>query len=227
VAVSYNSIIRFNNVALLIFTDEFHLSKLDGMVQLRPQFHHIDAMAEQEKSSSRAQRDSENPPPESEARAVNMTVKASESEELDMSQTAKILRARQEEKWTRLEYKDENVCTGLLVSSPSSRLQDPESWDMYYTKMFLKDTKNVPELISSMNNDEWLDSFSAPRVDPTRMGRKVLMTKPKPESSDTSEDDEDSSLGEEDGESEWEDAGEDETAQAEDNQGDTEMTTVG
>lgn len=116
-AVSYNSIIRFNNVALLIFTDEFHLSKLDGMVQLRPQFHHIDAMAEQEKSSSRAQRDSENPPPESEARAVNMTVKASESEELDMSQTAKILRARQEEMWTRLEYKDENVCTGLLVSS--------------------------------------------------------------------------------------------------------------
>lgn len=96
---------------------------------------------------------------------------------------------------------------------------------MYYNKMFLKDTKNAPELKSSMNNDEWLDSFSAPRVDPTRMGRKVLMTKPKPESSDTSEDDEDSSLGEEDGESEWEDAGEDETAQAEDKRGDMEMTT--
>lgn len=107
------------DVALLSFTEEFHLSKLDGMVQLRPQFHHIDAMAEQERSSTRAQRESDNPPAESEARAVNMTVKASESEELDMSQTAKILRARQEEKWTRLEYKDENVGTALFVFSAS------------------------------------------------------------------------------------------------------------
>ena len=103
------------DIALLNFTEEFHLSKLDGMVQLRPQFHHIDAMAEQERSSTRAQRESENPPAESEARAVNMTVKASESEELDMSQTAKILRARQEEKWTRLQYKDENVCNASFV----------------------------------------------------------------------------------------------------------------
>ncbi len=111
--------IQSDNVESLNFTDEFHLTKLDGMVQLHPQFHHIDAMAEQEKSSSRAQRDSENPPAESEARAVNMTVKASDTEELDMSQTAKILRARQEERWTRLQYKDENVCIGSLVSSSS------------------------------------------------------------------------------------------------------------
>lgn len=86
------------------------------MVQLRPQFHHIDATAEQEKSSTKIQRDAENPPAETEARAVNMTVKASESEELDMSQTAKILRARQEEKWARLQYKDENVSIRPLVS---------------------------------------------------------------------------------------------------------------
>ena len=104
------------DVAFLNLIDEFHLSKLDGMVQLRPQFHHIDAMAEQEKLSTRIQRDSENPPAEPEARAVNMSVKASESEELDMSQTAKILRARQDEKWVRLEYKDENVRAELFLS---------------------------------------------------------------------------------------------------------------
>lgn len=99
---------------------------------------------------------------------------------------------------------------------------------MYYDKMFLKDTKNAPELKSSMNNDQWLDSFSAPRIDPTRMGRKVLMTKPKPESSETSDDDDDSSEEEEGGESDWEDEGEDGTVETGgDKEGDAEMTIVG
>jgi len=96
--------------------------------------------------------------------------------------------------------------------------------------LILKDTKNAPKLQSSMNNAEWLDSFSAPRVDPTRPDKKVLMTKPKPETSDTSEDDEDSSSEEDEEEgsdSGWEDAREDETAEADANHGDTEMTTVG
>lgn len=98
--------------------------------------------------------------------------------------------------------------------------------------MILKDTKNAPKLQSSMTNAEWLDSFSAPRVDPTRPDKKVLMTKPKPESSDTSDDDEDSSSEEEDeeeegGDSEWEDAKEDGIAEVEADQGVTEMTTVG
>ena len=75
-----------------------------------------------------------------------------------------------------------------------------------------------------MTNDEWLDSFSAPRIDPTRMGRKVLMTKPKPESSDSSDDE--SSNEENDGNSDWED-GEDGNLEAGDEQGDTEMTAVG
>ena len=98
---------------------------------------------------------------------------------------------------------------------------------MYYDKMFLKDTKNAPELKSSMNNDEWLDSFSAPRIDPTRMGRKVLMTKPKPESSETSDDEDESSNEEEDGFSGWEDEEDDGTAEAGEKQADTEKTTVG
>ena len=98
--------------------------------------------------------------------------------------------------------------------------------------MILKDTKNAPKLQSSMNNAEWLDSFSAPRVDPTRPDKKVLMTKPKPETSGTSEDDEESSSEEDDeeeegGDSEWEDAKEDGIAEVEADQGDTEMTTVG
>ena len=72
---------------------------------------------------------------------------------------------------------------------------------MFYNTMFLKDTKDASHLRSTMTDDEYLDAFSAPRIDPTRMGRKVLMTKPKPESEVTSDDDDLSSLaGSADGE---------------------------
>ena len=96
---------------------------------------------------------------------------------------------------------------------------------MYYDKMFLKDTKNAPKLKSTMTDDEYLDSFSAPRIDPTRMGRKVMMTKPKPESSETS-DDEDSLPEEDNGDWEDEDGG-DQAEGDEDKGSDTEMATVG
>lgn len=80
---------------------------------------------------------------------------------------------------------------------------------MYYDKMFLKDPKSAPQLKSVLNNDEYLDSFSAPRIDPTRMGRKVMMTKPKPESSETSSDDDTSSDVEGDDNDDLEDEGND------------------
>jgi len=100
---------------------------------------------------------------------------------------------------------------------------------MYYDKMFLKDTKNAPQLKSAMTDDEYLDAFSAPRIDPTRMGKKVLMTKPRPESSETSDDDDNSSsLDDDDGESNWEDEdAEEQTLESEDKEGDTDMAHVG
>ena len=76
---------------------------------MRPKLSHLDALADQEKSSTRAQRDADHVQPESEARAVNMTVKSSDGEELDMSATAKTLRAMQEEPWQRLSWVDEEV----------------------------------------------------------------------------------------------------------------------
>ena len=96
--------------------DELHLSKVDAIVQLRPQFHHLDAIVDGERHSSRIQREAENPAPESEARAVNMTVKSSEDDELDMSVMAKSLKAIQAEPWQRLQYVDEEV---LIIQSPS------------------------------------------------------------------------------------------------------------
>ena len=76
---------------------------------LQPNFLHLDAVADTEKASSRAQREADNPAPESEARAVNMAAKSTDTEELDMSDIAKELREMQEEPWQRLEWIDEDV----------------------------------------------------------------------------------------------------------------------
>jgi hypothetical protein len=45
--------------------------------------------------------------------------------------------------------------------------------------MFNKNTENEPKLISAMSNLEYLDAISAPRHDPTRPGKKAMMTRVK------------------------------------------------
>ena len=79
------------------------------MVQLRPQLGHLDALADLEKSTPRAPRDAEAPAEETEARAVNMTVKSADTEELDTSHIKKLLKAMRDEPWQHLEWIDQEV----------------------------------------------------------------------------------------------------------------------
>lgn len=85
------------------------------MVQLRPQFTHLDALGDQDKPffGPRSRGGPENAAVESEARAVNLTVKSSEGEDLDMygdmSETAKLLKAMREESWQHLAWVDSEV----------------------------------------------------------------------------------------------------------------------
>ena len=101
--------------------DELHLTRVDSFASLRPQFHHVDAQTDNERSNSRAQRESEHPPVESEARAVNMAVKSIDDEEqLDMSHVGKVLRGIQEEAWTKFDWVDEEVRSTLLYSTKAT-----------------------------------------------------------------------------------------------------------
>lgn len=72
-------------------------------------------MNDNEKASNRAMKEAENPAPESEARVVNMAVKSTDTEELDMGQVAKQLREIEEEPWQRLEWIDEDVGIARLI----------------------------------------------------------------------------------------------------------------
>ena len=92
-----------------VFPDELHLSKVDSIVQLRPQLSHLDALQDLENSVARNQRDLDNGGEPSEARAINMSVKSAENEDMDLSIVAKTLRNMAEEPWQPLRWIDEEV----------------------------------------------------------------------------------------------------------------------
>lgn len=89
---------------------------MDAIVQLRPQFGHLDALYEAKKSTFRSERgpdNRDNIEPEPEARAVNMAIKSAEGSEDDMyggmRATAKLLRDMRDEPWQRLAWVDQDV----------------------------------------------------------------------------------------------------------------------
>ena len=97
------------------------------MVQLRPQFTHLDALKDQDKilTTAKSLQNVANPPGESEARDVNLIAKSTEVEEVDMyrdmGQTVKLLKGMREESWQRLAWVDSEVRNLLHRYIPSPR----------------------------------------------------------------------------------------------------------
>ncbi|KAF3907706.1 hypothetical protein AA313_de0207925 [Arthrobotrys entomopaga] len=103
------------------FVGLFDEGKLKGSLQLRPQFHHIDIMTEQERANQKAMREMNNPnPPKAvEARAVNLSVKAASGDNRTLTgaeQLSKDIRLEEDEPWREIEWVDQD---------------DDESWQMF------------------------------------------------------------------------------------------------
>ncbi|KAI9848035.1 MAG: hypothetical protein M1837_001137 [Sclerophora amabilis] len=140
---------------------ELHLTPLKSIIQLTPQFHHIDALHEREQPTpARAPRRDDNDGKDKEAKAVQMSNKpVMDGEVVDMSTTVETLKAFQEESWQRYNYEDENSAT---------------AWDSY-DKFFLPDAKNAPNLKSVMTNGEFLDALSdSPLPDSQRSEKSAV-----------------------------------------------------
>lgn len=110
--------------------DNIHLTPVTSLVHLRPQLHHIDAAAEQEKLN----RPREGPgvgagPPaggkDGTARAIHMTIKSAgaEGEQVVTETMADRLRLVQSESWQRMVYVDD---------------QDQSAWDAYYGTLVVR-----------------------------------------------------------------------------------------
>lgn len=88
--------------------NELHLTRLDGLVQMRPQFHHVDAVTHQETAARRSEAAEDRKP--AQALALAQTYKDNRNiEDLEELRAKNLLLLAQEEKWTRFNYFDEDV----------------------------------------------------------------------------------------------------------------------
>ncbi|KAF4631917.1 hypothetical protein G7Y89_g6207 [Cudoniella acicularis] len=140
--------------------NQLHFLPVDHVVQMRPQFHHIDALAEQNKANT--PRDA--PARVQEARAIHMTVKSSiDGEEESTDTMAERIAVTQAEAWKSHRFVDEDTV---------------EAWDAYGGLFVGAEAdidanellEKVPKLVTSIDDLEYLDAISVPR-DEARMSR--------------------------------------------------------
>ncbi|KAL2356792.1 DNA-directed RNA polymerase III subunit Rpc5 [Cryomyces antarcticus] len=157
---------------------ELHLTKVDGIVQMRPQFHHIDALTRVDRATTRREREAAEPPRTTEPRAVHQTIKSTTEGDASNNQenAAAFLRAAHEEPWTKMKYHDEDTDAAYAA---------------YHERLFVADIEAAPKLKSSMTNEQYLDAISAPRVDPSGRSKKKPLTKKQMAAIDLAEDESD------------------------------------
>ncbi|KAH7355164.1 Sin-like protein conserved region-domain-containing protein [Rhexocercosporidium sp. MPI-PUGE-AT-0058] len=154
--------------------NQLHLTPVDNVVQMRPQFHHVDAQSEQDRAG-RARDPAAGPRAPTDARAIHMTVKSNVDGEEDTTDTmAARITIAQSETWKSHRFVDE---------------EKEESWTGFSQNLFvggfeqdaeaqeeLLQTK--PKLLSSLNNAEYLDEISAP-MDAAKLSRSQKLKKRK------------------------------------------------
>ena len=98
---------------MLIAIDQLHLTRLNGLVQLRTQFHHLDASAQLEAVNRRREKESQEGAKPAEPKTFLPTVKkAGGDTAAEMTQA--FMKSANQETWHKLNYADEDV--GELVS---------------------------------------------------------------------------------------------------------------
>ncbi|KAL8800830.1 MAG: hypothetical protein Q9182_004890 [Xanthomendoza sp. 2 TL-2023] len=152
-----------------VFRDDVcYMSHVDAIVELSANFVHLDALNDLNKSAARHQRNAEKDDQQPEAKAVNLTVKSTEPDEDEMpggrSQIAQLLKDMADEPWQRMEWVDHDNADSY------QRFDEHFGID--------KGIDHLPELISTMTPQQWLDLMSCPRYDHTTKSYRE-MTFPK------------------------------------------------
>ena len=132
--------------------DQLHLTKIDGTVMMRPNFHHLDANDSLTRPPP--------PPPPTVPKQMVQTAKNVSSETKSNDEKLKdILREASEERWIRVNYIDD---------------EDPVAYENFETKLKIAEDKikDTPHLKTQMDNDAFLDAISLPREGSPQKRRK-------------------------------------------------------
>lgn len=155
--------------------EQLHLTKISGTVQMRPQFHHVDAEEQRARLAvSRAQAEA-GTGPDPIARAVHQRTVEHEEKNSTESRLRKLLSLAAQEPWINMEYVDED---------------EQLAFDEFNRKLKVENTGELPHLRSEMNNDEFLDAISAPKHgSPTRRRKRAARRREAVELQDNDADD--------------------------------------
>ncbi|KAF2152563.1 hypothetical protein K461DRAFT_256513 [Myriangium duriaei CBS 260.36] len=154
---------------------QLHLTRVDGIAQMRPQFHHIDAVTHVDRATA-AQRDPDEAPRAApQARGFTQSYRQNRDDGPRTATEKNLMQLAAEEKWTRLNYFDE---------------EDSEAYDAY-ANLFVEDPDSAEQLFSSMSNEEYLDAISVPRHDPGGRRKKKPLTRRQREAIDLADEDAD------------------------------------
>lgn len=126
--------------------DQLHLTRLNGLVQLRTQFHHIDAEAQLEALARRREKESQEGAKPVEPKAFLPTVKKTGGDTA-AEMTQAFMKQTNQEEWLKMNYHDED---------------SEVAFDLYGERLFLADPAAAPALCSRLNNEEFLDIISTP-----------------------------------------------------------------
>lgn len=124
--------------------NELHLTRIDGLVQLRTQFHHIDASAQLEAIQRRREKESQEGAKLAEPKAFLAQVKKTGGDTA-AELTQAFMKATNQEQWQRLNYFDEN---------------DERAFESYHERLFIQDVASAPKLQAKIDNSGFLDTIS-------------------------------------------------------------------
>ncbi|KAL1591411.1 hypothetical protein SLS60_012024 [Paraconiothyrium brasiliense] len=152
--------------------NQLHLTRLNGLVQLRTQFHHLDAVNQLEAAQRRREKESQDGAKPTEPKAFMPTVKKAGGDTA-AEITQAFMKATNSEKWNKLIYHYEDA---------------DASYAAFEERLFLAETKDAPKLHSSMSDDQYLDAISAPS---SGKSSKKKSSHKRPETVDISDSDDD------------------------------------
>ncbi|CAI6332501.1 unnamed protein product [Periconia digitata] len=142
--------------------NELHLTKLNGLVQMRTQFHHIDAIAQLEAANRRREKEQQEGARPTEPKAFMPTVKKAGGDTA-AELTQAFMKATNQEKWKTFDYYDEDVTASYPHEYTDAHiLQTKDAYGTYEECLFVHDTAAAPKLHADMSNGEYLDTLSAP-----------------------------------------------------------------
>lgn len=135
--------------------DELHLTKVSAFCTLSAGLQHLDMLDVNEKAARRSETVSET---QAKANPVQLQYKSTDERVTEEGAWKSLLTDVLKEDWETLDWVDEGV---------------NESFDIFSDTLFTDEASKSNRILAVMSERQYLDTISAPRIDPVEQGRRI------------------------------------------------------